>query len=153
MRVALGSEGRPSQYGKLGPRRYQSIVQIYWPELRLKRMHGLQFDTRITVMHIAAARSKGGSRFRWFLGEYGMLLDEVKTVVGSALQLGDRIRHMNEGTALLGAVPELDSIAVVSLITALEERFDITVADDEIGAAAFETLGSLTRFVESKLAG
>jgi acyl carrier protein len=59
---------------------------------------------------------------------------------------------MNEETALLGAVPELDSIAVVNLITALEERFDITVADDEIGAAAFETLGSLTRFVESKLA-
>ena len=82
-----------------------------------------------------------------------MLLDEVKAVVGNALQLGDRVRNMNESSALLGAVPELDSMAVVSVITALEERFDITVADDEIGAAAFETLGSLTRFVESKLAG
>jgi acyl carrier protein len=82
-----------------------------------------------------------------------MLLEEVKTVVGSALQLGDRVRNMGESSPLLGAVPELDSMAVVSVITALEERFDITVADDEIGAAAFETLGSLTRFVESKLAG
>ena len=82
-----------------------------------------------------------------------MLLDEVKTVVGSALQLGDRVRNMSESSALLGAVPELDSIAVVNVITALEEHFDITVADDEIGAAAFETLGSLARFVESKLAG
>jgi acyl carrier protein len=82
-----------------------------------------------------------------------MLLDDVKAVVGNALQLGDRLRNMNESSALLGAVPELDSMAVVSVITALEERFDITVADDEIGAAAFETLGSLTRFVESKLAG
>ena len=82
-----------------------------------------------------------------------MLLDEVKAVVGNALQLGDRLRNMNETSALLGAVPELDSMAVVNVITALEERFDITVADDEIGAAAFETLGSLTRFVESKLAG
>ena len=81
-----------------------------------------------------------------------MLLDDVKTVVGSALQLGDRVRNMNESSALLGALPELDSMAVVSVITALEERFDITVADDEIGAAAFETLGSLTRFVEGKLA-
>jgi acyl carrier protein len=44
-------------------------------------------------------------------------------------------------------------MAVVSLITALEERFDITVEDDEIGAAAFETLGSLAAFVEQKLAG
>lgn len=82
-----------------------------------------------------------------------MLLDEVKAVVGNALQLGDRLRNMNESSALLGAVPELDSMAVVNVITALEERFDITVADDEIGAAAFETLGSLTRFVENKLAG
>ena len=81
-----------------------------------------------------------------------MLLDEVKTVVGRCLQLGHRVQAMNESTPLLGAIPELDSMAVVSVITALEERFDITVADDEIGAAAFETLGSLTRFVEQKLA-
>ena len=81
-----------------------------------------------------------------------MLLDEVKTIVGKTLQLGNRVQKMNENTVLLGAVPELDSIAVVNLITALEEHFDITVADDEIGASAFETLGSLARFIESKLA-
>ena len=82
-----------------------------------------------------------------------MLLDEVKTVVGRTLQLGSRVQSMNESSALLGAIPELDSIAVVNVITALEEHFEITVADDEIGAAAFETLGSLARFVEGKLAG
>jgi acyl carrier protein len=82
-----------------------------------------------------------------------MLLDEVKSVVGRTLQLGSRVQAMNESSALLGAIPELDSIAVVNVITALEEHFDITVADDEIGAAAFETLGSLARFVEGKLAG
>jgi acyl carrier protein len=80
-----------------------------------------------------------------------MLLDEVKNVVGSALQLGDRVGKMDASSALLGALPELDSVAVVDLITALEQRFEITVADDEIGAATFETLGSLTRFVERKL--
>jgi acyl carrier protein len=82
-----------------------------------------------------------------------MLLDEVKSVVGRTLQLGSRVQAMTESSALLGAIPELDSIAVVNVITALEEHFDIAVADDEIGAAAFETLGSLTRFVEGKLAG
>jgi acyl carrier protein len=80
-----------------------------------------------------------------------MLLDEVKTVVGSALQISGRVRQMEEDAPLLGAVPELDSMAVVTLITALEEHFGITVEDDEIGASAFETLGSLTRFVETKL--
>jgi acyl carrier protein len=82
-----------------------------------------------------------------------MLLEEVKTVIGRALQLGNRVQSMSESSALLGAIPELDSIAVVNVITALEEHFDITVADDEIGAAAFETLGSLTRFVEGKISG
>ena len=80
-----------------------------------------------------------------------MVLDEVKSVVGSALQIGPRVREMDGAAPLLGAVPELDSMAVVSVITALEEHFGITVEDDEIGAATFETLGSLARFVESKL--
>lgn len=81
-----------------------------------------------------------------------MLLDDVKIVVGTALQIRARVQEMDASASLLGAVPELDSIAVVNLITALEEHFGITVADDEIGASTFETLGSLTSFVERKLA-
>ena len=81
-----------------------------------------------------------------------MLLDDVKMVVGTALQIRARVQEMDASAPLLGAVPELDSIAVVNLITALEEHFGITVADDEIGASTFETLGSLTSFVERKLA-
>ena len=80
-----------------------------------------------------------------------MLLDDVKMIVGSSLQIGSRVQQMDTATPLLGAVPELDSIAVVNLITALEEHFGITVADDEIGASTFETLGSLARFIEHKL--
>lgn len=82
-----------------------------------------------------------------------MILDDVRMLVGSTLQIGARVQRMDENAPLLGAVPELDSIAVVNLITAVEEHFGITVADDEIGAATFETLGSLARFVEGKLAG
>lgn len=82
-----------------------------------------------------------------------MLIDDVKEVVGGALQINDRVRQMDSAAPLLGALPELDSIAVVNLITALEEHFGISVADDEIGAATFETLGSLTQFIERKLSG
>ena len=82
-----------------------------------------------------------------------MILDDVRMLVGSTLQIAARVQRMDENAPLLGAVPELDSIAVVNLITAVEEHFGITVADDEIGAAAFESLASLTRFVEGKLAG
>ncbi|HEU4371926.1 MAG TPA: phosphopantetheine-binding protein, partial [Telluria sp.] len=58
---------------------------------------------------------------------------------------------LNEHSALLGSIPELDSMAVVNLITALEEQFGISVDDDEISATTFETLGSLTAFVQQKL--
>ncbi len=80
-----------------------------------------------------------------------MVIDDVRRVVGDALQLGARVGAMDALTPLLGAIPELDSMAVVNVITALEERFGISVADDEIGAATFATLGSLSAFVEQKL--
>ncbi|HZF16067.1 MAG TPA: acyl carrier protein [Steroidobacteraceae bacterium] len=80
------------------------------------------------------------------------MLNEVRAVLGDTLQLARRTEQLHADSALLGALPELDSMAVVTLITALEERFGITVADDEISADTFATLGSLTSFVESKLA-
>jgi acyl carrier protein len=40
---------------------------------------------------------------------------------------------------------------VLALVTDLEERFDITVDDEEFGADLFETVGSLTTFVDTKL--
>ena len=82
-----------------------------------------------------------------------MVIDDVRRVVGGALQLGTRTQAMDASTPLLGAIPELDSMAVVDVITALEEHFGISVADDEISAATFATLGSLSAFVEQKLDG
>ncbi len=79
------------------------------------------------------------------------MIDQVRTIVDSALQLRGRLGASDGATALLGAIPELDSMAVVSLITALEEHFGFTVADDEIEAATFATLGSLADFVQHKL--
>ncbi|SOD40062.1 acyl carrier protein [Nitrosovibrio sp. Nv4] len=79
-------------------------------------------------------------------------IEEVKNTLSDVLSLGERRNSLKEDSALLGAIPELDSMAVVNVITALEERFDITVDDDEISARTFETLGALTNFVEQKLA-
>jgi acyl carrier protein len=79
-------------------------------------------------------------------------LDEVRDILSDVLSLGERKSSLNADSGLLGSIPELDSMAVVNVITALEESFDITVDDDEISARTFETLGSLTSFVEKKLA-
>jgi acyl carrier protein len=81
-----------------------------------------------------------------------MYLDDIKQILVDVLSLGEQGHAMNASTPLLGSIPELDSMAVVNLITAIESHFGITVEDDEIGAATFETLGSLAAFVESKQA-
>ncbi|SFM71792.1 acyl carrier protein [Nitrosomonas communis] len=78
-------------------------------------------------------------------------LEEVKNILADVLNLRERKNSLREDTILLGNIPELDSMAVVNVITALEEYYDISIDDDEISAKTFETLGSLTRFVEQKL--
>jgi acyl carrier protein len=79
-------------------------------------------------------------------------VEEVKNILSDVLSLGERKNSLKEDSHLLGSIPELDSMAVVNVITALEEHFDITVDDDEISAKTFETVGSLAQFVEQKLA-
>ncbi len=79
-------------------------------------------------------------------------IDSIKTVLRDTLQLGDRVGDFTPSTPLLGSIPELDSMAVVTVITALEESFDFEVDDDEITASTFETVGSLSDFVDMKLA-
>lgn len=78
---------------------------------------------------------------------------EVLSVLEEALHLKGRTATFSRETPLLGAVPELDSMAVVGLISALEERFGFLIDDDEINGAIFGTVGSLTAFVDGKLAG
>ena len=78
-------------------------------------------------------------------------LEEVKQILAHALQLGDRVNEFDAATSLLGSLPEFDSMAVVTLVTAMEDTFGFVIDDDEISAEIFETLGSLADFVESKL--
>jgi acyl carrier protein len=75
---------------------------------------------------------------------------EVIAVLDEVLSLKGRSASFHRQTHLLGAIPELDSMAVVSLITALEERFGIAVDDDDIDGRTFETVGSLSDFVHGK---
>ena len=79
-----------------------------------------------------------------------MYLDDVKRLLIDVLCLSGAEAEMDADTALLGSLPELDSMAVVNVIGALEEQFGITVDDDEISARTFATLGSLAKFVAEK---
>lgn len=77
---------------------------------------------------------------------------EVKRVLDEVLSLDGRADSFTRDTHLLGAIPELDSMAVVSLITTIEERFGIVVEDDDIDGDTFATVGSLIDFVAGKIA-
>ncbi|MCB2007330.1 MAG: acyl carrier protein [Rhodoferax sp.] len=76
---------------------------------------------------------------------------EVLRILDEVLSLGGRASAFGPDTALLGAIPELDSMAVVTLITSLEEQLGIVVDDDDIDGATFATVGSLTEFVDAKM--
>lgn len=80
------------------------------------------------------------------------MFEEVKQILGDSLQIQDRVGQLTTETPLLGDLPELDSMGVVSVITALEDNYGFFVEDDEISAETFETLGSLVEFVEHKVA-
>ncbi len=79
------------------------------------------------------------------------LENEIISIVRDVLVLGDRAEGFNTSTALMGDIPEFDSMSVVAIITALEEEYGCVFEDDEITADVFRTIGSLTQLVESKL--
>jgi len=76
------------------------------------------------------------------------VLDTVKFILKHQLQLGDRTDDFGMDTPLLGSLPEFDSMAVVGVLTAIEEEFGVVVEDDEISAEVFESVGSLAHFIE-----
>ncbi len=76
---------------------------------------------------------------------------DVKNIVISSLGLNVSPDKIALSDGLLGTVPEFDSLAVVTVMEAIEDQFDITIDDDEVDAEIFETFGSLLRFVEQKI--
>ncbi len=77
--------------------------------------------------------------------------DEVKKTVVAVLQLKGDAADLNPKSHLLGAIPELDSMSVVTILTMLEDSYGFCIEDDEVDGDVFETLESLTAFIDRKL--
>ena len=75
---------------------------------------------------------------------------EIKTLLKETLQL-DEVDSWDEDTEILGAIPEFDSMAIVTILTMVEENYGIMIEDDEVSAEVFETLGSLVSFLDEKV--
>ena len=74
-----------------------------------------------------------------------ILRDLLADVLGLAR---DQVSGFAESTALFGALPEFDSMAVATFLTALEERLGVLIEDDDVDAEDFASFGSLRAFVE-----
>jgi acyl carrier protein len=81
------------------------------------------------------------------------VIEGLKRVLRETLQIGDRVNAFDESTGLFGSIPEFDSMAVVNVVSGLEDQFDIEIDDDDITAEIFETVGALMHYVQGKLAG
>ena len=79
------------------------------------------------------------------------LKTQLLSILDETLNLEGRAKSFTEETQLLGSLPELDSMGVVALLTAFEDRLGFSVDDDEIDGQVFQTVGSLLAFVEGKL--
>jgi acyl carrier protein len=78
-------------------------------------------------------------------------LTQIKKILRDSLNLGQRAEQLTADSALIGSIPEFDSMAVVNVVAALEDEFGIVFNDDELSADTFATLGSLSRLVTEKL--
>lgn len=79
------------------------------------------------------------------------LQQQVLSVLDEVLSLNGRSAGFDRDTPLLGAIPELDSMAVVALLTGLEEQLGLVVDDSDLDGSVFATVGSLTDFVAAQL--
>lgn len=61
-----------------------------------------------------------------------------------------RVAGFDRDTGLFGHLPELDSMAVATLLTEIEDRLKITIEDDEVDGEMMESYGALLAFVEGK---
>jgi len=81
------------------------------------------------------------------------MVEEIKNILRDTLQLGERADSLDASSPLLGAIPEFDSMAVVTVLTMVEDEYGLEIEDDEVSAEVFETVGSLADFVSSKVDG
>ena len=77
---------------------------------------------------------------------------KLRAILDDVLGIGpERAEALDDDSGLFGIMPELDSMAVATLLTEMEDRLDIIIDDDEIEGSIFETFGTLFAFAKHKV--
>jgi len=78
------------------------------------------------------------------------IVAQVRDFLTTRHQLGDHAAF-GESTGLLGQGVGLDSVEALQLVARMEETFGLTIADEDLDAAHFRTVGTFTLFIEQRL--
>jgi len=79
------------------------------------------------------------------------ILERIKTVLRRDLKLGPDARIADD-MPLAGGSFDLDSLDMLLVLTSVEKEFGIRVQDGSMGRAAFASVKTLGRFIESACA-
>ncbi|MBA6412691.1 acyl carrier protein [Parahaliea sp. F7430] len=74
----------------------------------------------------------------------------TRHILQTNLQL-DAVSSFQRDTALLGAIPEFNSLTITSILASIEDETGCEIYDDEISGEIFESVGSLADFIEAKM--
>jgi acyl carrier protein len=84
--------------------------------------------------------------------ERQLVLERVVELICEQLRSVDGASSWTEETPLLGRGIGLDSVQVVELVEDIERAFGITITDEQLRSAHFETLGAVVSFIERQRA-
>lgn len=74
----------------------------------------------------------------------------IKCLIVAALGLDVDPAEISDDETLFGGSMELDSMATLEIVAAIEEAFGITVEDDELTAELFDSVETLAEYVVGK---
>jgi acyl carrier protein len=80
------------------------------------------------------------------------ILENLKKVLIEGLGIESAYGSLSEQTSFFEGGLSFDSVAIVELIGAVEDSFDIQFDDDDLRTSTFENLGTLAQVIAKQLA-
>ena len=77
------------------------------------------------------------------------IVDQVRSFLSARHPIDDLV--LRDSTGLLGEGIGLDSVEALQLVARMEEAFGLTIADEDLDAAHFRTVGTFARWIEARL--
>ena len=81
----------------------------------------------------------------------GSLVNQLKTLMAEELDVNLKVEEIDENASLFEGGLGLDSIAIVELISLVEQHFNFQFSDTELTPESFSNLNVLADFISVKL--